>query len=341
MRFLVLISAAFLLYGCASRDEAPGAPGGPGGPPPKGDSYDAPPPPADAPEGASKLLGGGDNDPGFPPDAHEFVTGNILRGTVRKGEGLAPMKGFEVSEYGDKAPQTTGDDGVFKLELTNQKLPAIHVVGEGHVPTIQISSDKSRLYFDGEYKIEVFELEDEKEVLQSDFGVAWSDVRGQLVVNLQPMGSPKGVTVSIDPKGESWIYGPDDTPKKGSTLPKDDSGAGEVVYPSLEPGSYAITVTAPKELDCSGPAEVPVVAGTYTRAYFFCIEEGKDPQTATSDPTDYQTDKAAAGSENAGTEGEEPATPDPSATPPRPPPPSGEEYATPAPGEDKSAPTPD
>ncbi len=241
MRFLLVVVGTALLVGCGTKDG-----GAPGAAPPAGDGYDAPVPPPEAPEGASKLLGGGDNDPGFPPDAHEYLTGPALRGTVRNGEGLAPMKGFTVGEYETGKDLTTGKDGVFLVDLANEGLPAIHVRGDGFVPTIQISSDKSRLYFDGEYKIEVFSVADEKTVLKEDFGVDWSDKRGQLVVNLQPMGSPKGVKVAIEPSAESWIYGKDDAVKKGDTLPKNDSYAGEVVYPSLDPGSYAITVSTPK-----------------------------------------------------------------------------------------------
>lgn len=282
MRMLVFLAGALLLLGCGSREGGGAGASVSGGPPP-GDGYDAP---RSAPEGTSKLLGGGDNDPGFPPDAHEYLDGPALRGTVRNGEGLAPMKGFTVGEYEAGGDMSTGADGVFLVTLKNEALPAIHVRGEGFVPTIQISSEQSRLYFDGEYKIEVFGVEDEKAVLKEDFGVTWSDGMGQLVVNLQPMGSPKGVAVVLEPTAPSWIYGPGDVPETGNKLPSDDSGAGEVVYPSLKPGSYAIEVTVPEGLTCSGPAAAPVVAGTYTRAYFFCVEEGKAPRTATSGPED-------------------------------------------------------
>ncbi len=141
MRFLVLFSALVLVSGCASRDEGRGGSGGPA----NNDGYDAPPGSGGGPGAGGPGGGEQGKDPGFPPDAHEYLTGPTLRGTVREGDELAPMKGFTVSEYGVDAPQITGEDGIFKVDLANEALPAIHVRGDGHVPTIQITSDKSRL----------------------------------------------------------------------------------------------------------------------------------------------------------------------------------------------------
>ena len=236
---------------------------------------------------ALSLLGADGVPPdevGFPADAAQFKSGPVLRGTIRHGEGLLPMDGATVSEVGSTGSVKTGPDGVFKLNLKNEETPAILVHRDGFVDAIQVVSAKSRLYFDGEFKIEVFSRADEDAAETEDFGTGWNPKAGRVVFNFQPLGYPGGVKAVLDaPGAEAWVYDNQDKASRGDTIPA-DPGPGEIVFRNVEPGTWPVSVTVPAGQTCSGPSQVPVVADTNTRVYFFCVKDGEEPQTATMGP---------------------------------------------------------
>ncbi len=236
---------------------------------------------------AAALLGADEVPPdelSFPEDAALYKTGPVLRGTIRHGEGLLPMEGARVRELTGSQWATTGADGVFELTLKNEATPTILVQREGHIDAIQIASAMSRLYFDGEFKIEVFSRADEEEAEREDFGDGWDPTAGRILLNFQPLGYPPGVRAVLDaPGAQSWVYGEDDAVTRGDTIPA-KPGPGEIVFRKVPPGTWPVTITAPKGMTCSGPDRLPAVADTNTRAYYFCVRDGEEPQTATMGP---------------------------------------------------------
>jgi hypothetical protein len=220
-----------------------------------------------------------------PKGSSEFVSGPKIKGTAVYGEGLAPLPGATVVEWdvpGAK-PVVTGDDGVFVIELTHVERPALKVTKPGYLDTIQIATAESRLYFDGEFKIELFELADEQAVHEEDFGVPWDAGTARVVLNFQPLGSPYGVTGTIA-AGRPWTYDDDDRPHPGTTIP-DYPGIGEIVWTEVPPGTYDVTVTPRDGIRCPGPSPVPALPQTSTRAYFFCraLDGGDAPRVKVKD----------------------------------------------------------
>ena len=220
----------------------------------------------------------------FPADAAAYKTGPVLRGTIRFGEGLLPMPGARVRELSGSETLTTGEDGVFTLQLTDEANPAVLVQKEGHVDALQIASAQSRLYFDGEFKIEVFSRADEEQAEREDFGEEWDRSTGRLLLNFQPLGYPAGVRAVLKaPTAEAWVYDANDRATRGSTIGA-EPGPGEIVFRKVPPGTWPVEVTAPPGMTCSGPDRLPARADTNTRAYFFCVRDGEEPQTATMGP---------------------------------------------------------
>lgn len=225
------------------------------------------------PESEPATLGHGDPLLGIPDGAEEFVTGPRMRGTVVNGADVRPLEGFTLIEHGVAAPapaQVTGEDGVFVVDLTDEATPAFHVTRHGWVPTIMLTSDQGRLYFKGEFKIEMFERADEEAAYLSETGEARDWSRARVVLNFQPLGSASRVRGELQaPGATAFQYDADDQPVAGGTF-GDDPGIGEIVFPDVPPGEWPVLVTAPPGMDCRGPTTVPAEAGTYTRVYFFC-----------------------------------------------------------------------
>jgi hypothetical protein len=228
-------------------------------------------------------VGHGDPLLGIPDGAEEFVTGPRLRGTIVNGEDISPLAGFTVVEHGVSnaaPPVVTARDGVFLVQLRDEATPAFKVTRDGWVPTIMLTSDQGRLYFKGEYKIEMFERADEDAAHLADMGTPrdWSLAR--VLINFQPMGFAGKVRAELGAPGvQAHHYDAEDKLLPGDTL-EEDPLTGEIVYAEVPPGEWPVTVTTPAGLDCRGPATVPAEAGTYTRAYFFCrsVEDWKaDP----------------------------------------------------------------
>jgi len=218
-------------------------------------------------------IGHGDPLLGIPEGAEDYVTGPRMRGTVVAGADLRPLGGFSVVEHGVTAPNppiVTAQDGVFLVDLTDEASPAFAVERDGWVRTIMLTSDQGRLYFKGEYKIEVFEVGDEDAASLEESGRPRDEATGRVVVNFQPLGSAGSVRVDLQAPGvEGFRYDGDDRLVPGATFDEDPL-AGEVVYPDVAPGVWPVVVTAPPGMDCRGPSALPSEAGTYTRAYFFC-----------------------------------------------------------------------
>lgn len=218
----------------------------------------------------------------LPADAADFLIGPALRGTLRDGETGEPIGDCTVSEHGaDGASVRTGADGVFLLSLKDERRPAVLAVCDGYVPTLQVADDQSRLYFDGEFKIEMFERAEEEAASMADFGRPWDPSKAVVWLNFQPQGLPVGVSGVLDAKGSpSWVYGIGDKPAKGTTFGS-EPGVGEIVYPGVTPAaSYGVTVTAEAPLECFGPDAIPALADTATRAYYFCTRPGEAPRTS-------------------------------------------------------------
>ncbi len=222
---------------------------------------------------AAPTLGHGDPLLGIPDGAEEFVTGPRMRGTVVNGADVRPLGGFTLIEHGVHAPnpaQVTGEDGVFLVDLTDEATPAFAVTREGWVPTIMLTSDQGRLYFKGEFKIEMFERADEEDAYLEETGATRDWSQGRVVLNFQPLGSATRVRGELQAPGViAFRYNADDTLLAGDTFDEDPL-IGEIVYPDVPPGEWPVVITAPDGLDCRGPTTVPVEAGTYTRVYFFC-----------------------------------------------------------------------
>ena len=218
------------------------------------------------------------DDRDFPPDAADYLTGPKLRGTLRSGETGQVLAGCTVNEHHEGAASVkTGADGVFLLTLMDEERPAVLARCDGHVPTLQVVDAQSRLYFDGEFKVEMFERADEDAAFLEDFGVARDPAEAMVMLNFQPQGVPSNVAAALDPPGgQGWVYGVEDKPTKGHELGS-KPGMGEIVFPGLAPGDRAVQVTAPAPLECGGPATVPALADTITRAYYFCARPGETP----------------------------------------------------------------
>ena len=265
-RLLVALAAVSLLGSCGPSDAT-------------GDGAGRAPAPLDEPEGDPQWGHSppGHDDPkgGIPDDADRFVTGPVLRGTVVRGADVRPLEGFSVREWGgeEATVQVTGEDGVFAVELTDQASPAVHVRRSGWVETVMLCSEASRLYFRGEYKIEMFEAEEEAGIAVEEFGQPHDRTKGRVVFNFQPLGSGGGVQVELHaPGAKGWIYDEQDRPRAGTLLP-DPPGPGEVVWTDVPPGTWPVTVRSEAPKVCVGPAEVPALADGYTRAYYFCQTE--------------------------------------------------------------------
>lgn len=198
------------------------------------------------------------------------MLGPTLKGRVVNGNGLTPIQGARVSEVGTDAPSTTSDaDGWFKLELRDEAVVSVLVQLDGFVDTIQISTEASRPYFEGEYWIELFDQAD-RQAAGRDYGAPLAAENGDLVLNFQPYGSAVGVRGALDAPGvQAWVYDADDNPAPGDTF-GEDPFAGEIRYWNVPAGRPAVTIEAPPGLACPGPATVPVIAGTSTRSYYFC-----------------------------------------------------------------------
>ncbi len=259
LRLVLLLALALPACSGPDADDPTPAPTVPG----TGGQAGHPPPGHDDPSG------------GIPADADRFITGPILRGTVVRGADVRPLEGFTVREWGREgaAEQVTGEDGVFSVELSDEATPAVHVRKDGWVETVMLCTEDSRLYFRGEFKIEVFDTEDEAGISLEEFGQPADPTRGQVVFNFQPLGSGGGAEVELHaPGARGWFYDEEDRPQAGTRLP-DPPGAGEVVFTGVPAGSWPATVRSPDPKRCLGPAEVPVIAGGYTRAYYFCQTE--------------------------------------------------------------------
>jgi len=198
------------------------------------------------------------------------VLGKTLKGRIVNGDGLTPIAGATVTEVGaDGAGVTSDSDGWWKLELENEAVVAVLVQYPGFVDTIQISTEASRPYFEGEYWIELFDEADREEAGR-DYGAPLADDRGEVVLNFQPYGSAGGVRGALDAAGApAWLYDANDKPVQGDTF-GDDPFAGEIRFWNVPTGQPAVTIEAPAGLACPGPAAVPVLAGTSTRSYYFC-----------------------------------------------------------------------
>jgi hypothetical protein len=212
-------------------------------------------------------------DGDLPDGAEAFVTGPRIRGTVVDGADVSPLGGFTVVEHGVPSPappQLTAADGVFLVDLRNSEGPALSVRADGWVPTIMLTSNEGRLYFQGEYKIEMFRVADEEAATLEELGRPRAASLGRVVINFQPLGSAGGVRAELKAPGvKGYHYDADDALVAGAGF-GEDPFAGEVVFPEVPPGRWPIVVTEPEGLDCRGPSEVPSEAGTYTRAYFYC-----------------------------------------------------------------------
>ncbi len=218
-------------------------------------------------------IGHGDPLLGIPDGAEEFVTGPRMRGTVVNGADVRPLEGFTLIEHGVPSPapaQVTGEDGVFLVELTDEATPAFGVTREGWVPTIMLTTDQGRLYFKGEFKIEMFERADEEAAYLEETGAARDWSQGRVVLNFQPMGSAAHVKGALQAPGvKPFRYDAEDNLLPGDTF-GDDPLIGEIVFPDVPPGEWPVVITEPEGLDCRGPETAPVEAGTYTRVYYFC-----------------------------------------------------------------------
>jgi len=206
---------------------------------------------------------------GGAPDPEDklYTLGPVLRGKAVRGVGLKGLPGAAVKEVGASAAIVSGDGGRFSLTLEDQQRVAVMVTAPGFVPTIQIATELSRPYFEGSFKIEMFEREDERSVEMEEFGSVQDPSLGRLVLNFQPYGSAGGVKAVAG--GDAWVYDGSDRPVRGDRLPA-DPGPGEIVFRNLPPGTLPVTLQAPSGLVCRGPSVVPIVAGVYTRSYYFC-----------------------------------------------------------------------
>ncbi len=234
----------------------------------------APPPSPAAPLAAPPGAGAAPD-----PDDALYTLGPTLRGKAVRGVGLTGLPGATVRELGG-APTTSGDGGRFALELADEGTIAVQVTAPGFVPTIQIATERSRPYFEGSFKIEMFDAEDERAVELEEFGAPQDPDKGRLVLNFQPYGSAGGVGARLDvPGAQGWVYDDQDRPVRADRLP-DAPGPGEIVFRDLPPGPVTVTLSPPSDLLCPGPATVPIQAGVYTRAYYFC--QGPEATAATA-----------------------------------------------------------
>ncbi|MEE2827914.1 MAG: hypothetical protein VX498_01895 [Myxococcota bacterium] len=248
-------------------------------PPPDPQLEEAPAPAAVAAPGGGEAHSAvghqapeGDPSTFAPADAADYARGPVIRGTVRHGEGLAELSGFTVQEFGVEGAEAviSGEKGGFKFTLKNEAMPAVLVQREGWIDTIQICSEASREYFEGEYKIEVFE-ESDTQIELEETGTPFDPSKGRVVLNFQPLGAPAGVLAELQaPDGKPWTYDAKDQQNPGNRIGT-PPGIGEVVYSNVSPGTWPVRVEAPPPLECVGPERVPVVAATYTRAYYFCL----------------------------------------------------------------------
>lgn len=244
------------------------------------DTPDVPPDPPDAGDladgsgGAQSAASAHAAPPGAgdprQPDSAQYLLGPVLKGRVVDGEGLTPIAGAAVSEVGSGAPAVRSDgDGWFKLDLRDEAVVAVVVRHEGFVDTIQVATEASRPYFEGEYWIELFSLAD-REAATADYGAPLEADRGEVVLNFQPYGSAGGVRATLDVPGiQAWMYDAGDHPVRGDRFGPDPF-AGEFRFWNVPAGSPAVTIEPPDRLACPGPAKVPVLAGTSTRSYYFC-----------------------------------------------------------------------
>jgi hypothetical protein len=173
----------------------------------------------------------------------------------------------------DPHTTTSDSDGWWKLNLRNERVVTVLVTHPGFIDTIQIATDQSRLYFRGEYWIELFPPGGEN---FADETRPDEEPSGDVVLNFQPYGSARGVRAAVAiPGGEPWIFDAEDEPVRSDTFGPDPF-VGEVAYEAVEPGRFGVTVTSPPGLECAGPSEIPVRKDTSTRSYYFC-EATKPP----------------------------------------------------------------
>lgn len=206
------------------------------------------------------------------PDSADYLLGPVLKGRAVAGNGLTALAGVAVTELGVEEPQTvTSDaDGWWKLTLRNEEVVTVLVTHPGFMDTIQIATAASRPYFEGEYWIELFPALDPR-----DAGAPpeWNQepAHGGVILNFQPYGSAAGVTARLDAPAPAtaWVFDAADRMTAGNSFGVDPF-AGEVEYRNVAPGSYPVTIEPPAGIACPGPATVPVIAGTSTRAYYFC-----------------------------------------------------------------------
>lgn len=212
------------------------------------------------------------------PDDKLYTLGPVLRGKAVRGVGLKGLPGATVKEVGASTALVSGDGGRFSVDLADQQTVAVLVTAPGFVPTIQIATEQSRPYFEGSFKIEMFEEEDERSVEMEEFGSAQDPALGRLVLNFQPYGSAGGVRAAAGE--ESWVYDSEDLPVRGALLPT-PPGPGEIVFRNLPLGALPVRLETPEGVVCRGPSSVPIQAGVYTRSYYFC--QSRDDTAATDE----------------------------------------------------------
>ncbi|MCO4770817.1 MAG: hypothetical protein KDA24_12365 [Deltaproteobacteria bacterium] len=217
-----------------------------------------------------------------PADAPQYTLGAVLRGKAVYGDGLAPLAGARVQEYGGRGqPVLTGPDGRFELRLTNEATPAVLVTKEEYVPSLQIATESSRPYFGGDFKVEVFEAAAERRIDTEEYGTPQDPALGRVVLNFQPYGSSAGVRGLVQLEGATGFhYGADDLPIAGDRLPSPDPFAGEIVFRNLPVGEADVLIESPAGTVCEGPRQIPVPAGVSMRVYYFCQSPEKTAETA-------------------------------------------------------------
>ena len=202
----------------------------------------------------------------------KYLTGPILVGMIWNGDGLKPLSGAQVSEYGVDSPDsaTTDSKGNYKLKIKNEDAPAILVKKPGFIDTIQICSRASRPVFEGQVIIEIFARELEKLAAKEFPGGPPSPEQGRVLLNFQPQGVPGGVSAKLESSGaKAWIHDQKDRIQSGNKI-SDTPKYGEIIFTDVQQGWTAVEVSTPEGTSCVGPKKVPVVSGTYTRVYYLC-----------------------------------------------------------------------
>jgi hypothetical protein len=183
------------------------------------------------------------------------------------------LEGAEVAEWGCGRPVEADGRGEFELPLVRPGTPVITASYPDFVPTIV---GVAEVDLPRGIEVSMYTRADELEFSIEDFGVPYDPDYGGFLVHFftGPDAAASAVTAGaradIDlPYGTVWGLGPDDEHVPTNVVPPQASSA-EIWFHTVTPGAATLSFEPPPGAVCTGPAELPVQADTYTHANVYC-----------------------------------------------------------------------